>query len=60
MYLKKRYLVICSVVLIIAASFTTFAIINPFGISGIDDFFKLRNGIWLVKNYFYEDIKSKV
>lgn len=58
MYLKKRYLVICSVVLIIAASFTTFAIINPFGISGIDDFFKLRNGIWLVKNYFYEDIKS--
>ena len=58
MYLKKRYIVICSVVLIIAASFTTFAIINPFGISGIDDFFKLRNGIWLVKNYFYEDIKS--
>ena len=58
MYLKKRYLVICSVILIIAASFTTFAIINPFGISGIDDFFKLRNGIWLVKNYFYEDIKS--
>lgn len=58
MYIKKRYLVICSVVLIFAASFGTIALLNPFGIGGVADFLKLRAGISIVKNYFYEDIEN--
>jgi len=58
MYIKKRYLVILSIVLIITTSFATFAILNPFGIDGMDDFFKLRTGISIVKNYFYEEIEN--
>ena len=58
MYIKKRYLVILSIVLIITTSFTTFAVLNPFGMDGMDDFFKLRTGISIVKNYFYEEIEN--
>ena len=58
MYIKKKHLIICAIVLVIATSFTTVMIVNPFGISGIDDFFKLRAGLSIVKNYFYEEIES--
>lgn len=58
MYIKKRYLIICSVVLIILTAFGTVAFINPFGVKGMADFLKLNMGISLVKDYFYEELKA--
>lgn len=58
MYIKKRYIVLCTVVLIIAVSLGTFSLLNPFGIRGAADFIKLRTGIAAVKNYFYTDLKN--
>lgn len=58
MYIKKRYLIICSVLLVIVTAFLTFSVMNPFGISGIGEFVKMRMGIGLLKDYFYEDIED--
>ena len=58
MYIKKKHAVIGAAVLIVVTAFTTVLLVNPFGISGIDDFFKLRAGISIVKNYFYEEIEN--
>lgn len=58
MYIKKRYLIICSVLLVLVTAFLTFSVMNPFGISGIGEFVKMRMGIGLLKDYFYEDIED--
>lgn len=59
LYIKKRYLVLGSVVLVVATLFASLAFLNPFGISGIDDFAKLRLGIGVLKHYFYKDIDNE-
>ena len=59
MYIKKRYLILTLILVIIATFFLTLAFLNPFGISGIDDFLKLNIGISAVKNNFYEDLDNE-
>lgn len=56
MFIKKRYLVLIAVALVLAAFLFMFSCINPFGLSGMDDFLKLCTGIGAIKSHYYEEI----
>lgn len=58
MYIKKRYLIIGAVLLAVISFCGALLIMNPFGISGIDDFVKLRAGIGVLKHYYYENLDN--
>ena len=59
MYIKKKTLVISSIILIIVVSVGTFFVSNPFGITNIKDYFKFRMGLGALNNYYYEEIDTE-
>lgn len=58
MYIKKRYLVICSIILIIATALLTIAAINPFGFSSINEFLKFSAITKTIRSMYYDDVSD--
>ncbi len=58
MYIKKRYLVICSIILVLATVLLTVAAINPFGFSSIDEFLKFSAITKTIRNMYYDDVSD--
>lgn len=58
MFIKKRYLVLLSIVLAVVSILGTISFLNPFGISGTGDFFKLCAGLGALKYHYYEEIDN--
>ncbi len=59
MYIKKKTLIISSIILIIVVSVGTFFVSNPFGITNIKDYIKFRMGLGALNNYYYEEIDTE-
>ncbi len=59
MYIKKSVLIVCSIILILAAAAGTVMIMNPFGALQLDDFFKFNAGVAALKGYFYEEVENE-
>lgn len=56
MYIKKRRLVICSIILIIVTSVVSIGIVNPFGFANYGDFIKFSAVTKIIKNLYYKDV----
>lgn len=59
MYIKKKTLIISSIILIFFVSVGTFFVSNPFGMTNIKDYFKFRMGLGALNNYYYEEIDTE-
>lgn len=58
MYLKKRTLAICTVILILLTSFVTVCAINPFGFFELASFQKVLANISVLERTYYESIDN--
>lgn len=59
MYIKKRVLVLCSILLIIVTAVLTIGAVNPFGFYGFGDFLEFSVVSRLIKNMYYDDVSSE-
>ncbi len=55
MYIKKRTLVICSIVLIIATAFLTVGLVNPFGFTDYAGLLKFSAVTKVIRNMYYDE-----
>ena len=56
MYIKKRVLIVCSVLLIVVTAVLTVGLVNPFGFTNYLDFIKFSTVTNTIKNMYYEDV----
>lgn len=56
MYIKKRRLVVCSIILVIATSILSVGFANPFGFTNYSDFVKFSTVTNMIKNLYYKDV----